>query len=105
MGLRRRSVTRDVDVVSTSVSTCRVHNSVMDTTERSGQELIPANLDEPLVLSVTNAARLLGISRALAYELAARGEIPVLRLGRRIVVPKSALLELVQAVKHHNVGA
>ena len=40
-----------------------------------------------LTLTVTEAAELLGISRALAYELAARGELPVLRLGRRIVIP------------------
>ena len=35
---------------------------------------------ERLVLSVAEAARLLGISRRLAYELAARDELPVLRL-------------------------
>jgi excisionase family DNA binding protein len=38
---------------------------------------------------------LLGISRAFAYELVSRGDLPVIRLGRRIVVPKVALLELV----------
>ena len=47
-----------------------------------------------LVLSVTEAAALLGISRDLAYELAARGELPSIRLGRRLVVPKLALLEM-----------
>jgi len=49
---------------------------------------------ERLVVSVAEAAALLGISRALGYELAARGELPTLRLGRRIVVPKVALLAL-----------
>lgn len=48
-----------------------------------------------LVLTVTEAGRLLGLSRAFTYELVARGEIPVIRLGRRIVVPKAALLEMV----------
>ena len=38
----------------------------------------------------------LGISRSLAYELVRRGEIPSLRLGRRIVVPVRALEELVR---------
>jgi hypothetical protein len=33
--------------------------------------------------------------RALGYELVARGELPSLRLGRRIVVPRAALLNLV----------
>ena len=49
-----------------------------------------------LTLTVTEAAELLGISRALAYELAARGELPVLRLGRRIVIPRKALEALVE---------
>ena len=48
-----------------------------------------------LVLTVSEAGRLLGLSRAFTYELVARGEIPVIRLGRRIVVPKAALLEMV----------
>jgi len=39
-------------------------------------------------------AALLGISRALAYELVARGEQPSIRLGRRLVVSKVALLEM-----------
>ena len=50
---------------------------------------------ERLVLTVAEAGELLGISRAFAYELVARGELPVIRLGRRIVVPKAALLAMV----------
>ena len=49
-----------------------------------------------LTLSVDEAAALLGISRALAYELIARRELPSLRLGRRIVVPRRALEQLVE---------
>lgn len=41
---------------------------------------------ERLVLSVTEAAEVLGISRSLAYQLVARGELPSRRLGGRIVV-------------------
>lgn len=48
----------------------------------------------PLVLSVAEAARMLGISRALAYELARRQRLPVVRLGRRIVVPEAAIRAL-----------
>ena len=50
-----------------------------------------------LVLSVAEAGALLGLSRAFAYELVARGELPVVRFGRRIVVPKAALLELLSS--------
>lgn len=42
---------------------------------------------EPLIITVEEAGRRLGISRGLAYELVRRGEIPAVRLGcRRLVV-------------------
>lgn len=44
-----------------------------------------------IMMSVTEAAELLGISRALAYELARSQRLPVVRLGRRLVVPRKAL--------------
>jgi excisionase family DNA binding protein len=47
--------------------------------------------EERLVWTVEEAGRMLGISRAHAYELVARGELPHLRLGRRVVVPKHAI--------------
>ena len=49
---------------------------------------------ERLVLSVPEAARLLGISRRLAYELAARDELPVLRLGGRVLILRRPLERL-----------
>lgn len=48
---------------------------------------------ERLVLSVPEAAQLLGISRAHAYELARRGALPAIRLGRRVVVPRHAVID------------
>lgn len=53
-----------------------------------------------LVLSVAEAAAMLGISKDLAYDLIARGELPSLRLGRRIVVPRVALFALVGATDY-----
>jgi len=49
-----------------------------------------------LTMTVEEASEALGISRSLAYELVRRGEIPSLRLGRRIVVPVDALEDLVE---------
>lgn len=46
---------------------------------------------ERLAISVEEAGAVLGISRDLAYDLVARGELPSVRLGRRIVVPCRAL--------------
>ena len=54
---------------------------------------------ERMTLSVEEAAGVLGISRALAYELVARGELPSLRLGRRIVVPHRALERFVDGIE------
>lgn len=53
-----------------------------------------APVGERLTLTVEEAAALLGISRAFAYEAVNRGEIPSLRIGRRILVPKAALNRL-----------
>jgi excisionase family DNA binding protein len=50
-----------------------------------------------LVLSVPEAARLLGISRTHAYGLVARGELTHVRLGRRIVVPRHAIDTILRA--------
>jgi excisionase family DNA binding protein len=41
-------------------------------------------------MTIPEAARILGLSRNFGYELARRGEIPVIRFGRRMVVPKAA---------------
>ena len=49
---------------------------------------------ERLVLTVPEAAEVLGISRTTGYALVANGELPSLRLGRRLVIPIRALEEL-----------
>ena len=54
----------------------------------------PLNDDGRLTWTVTEAAMLLGISRASAYEAAHRGELPVRLIGRRMLVPRVALLRL-----------
>lgn len=58
-------------------------------------EGMPVNLhDLPPTLTVEKAAELLGISRRSAYRAANSGELPTLRLGRRLVVPTARLLAL-----------
>ncbi len=48
------------------------------------------------VYTIEEAARLLGIGRSSAYDAARRGEIPTIRIGRRLLVPKIALERLLQ---------
>ena len=50
-----------------------------------------AVVSEPLVLSISETAELLGVSDDLVYDLVARGELPCLRLGRRRVIPRAAI--------------
>lgn len=51
----------------------------------------------PLLLPVPKAAKMLGISRASAYRLAAAGELPSRRLGGRIYIVTSELRTFVAA--------
>src|SRR5712691_9795314 len=47
--------------------------------------------DLPLLLNAVEAGRLLSISRAKVLDLAARGEIPSLRIGGSVRVPRDSL--------------
>jgi excisionase family DNA binding protein len=47
-----------------------------------------------LVLTVPEAAEALGVSPRSYYAAAARGEVPAIRIGRRLVVPGAALARL-----------
>jgi excisionase family DNA binding protein len=54
-------------------------------------------MNECLTYTVEEAGRLLGVGRATAYSGVRSGDIPSLRIGRRVVVPKHALLSLLNA--------
>jgi len=47
-----------------------------------------------LTVTVEEAGRIIGVSRGGAYEAVKRGEIPVIRIGKKIRVPKAALERL-----------
>ena len=66
------------------------------TTHRSATIQGSGGSAESLVLSVREAAVLLGISKDLAYELVRTGDIPSVRFGRRVLVPKRQLVALVE---------
>ncbi len=62
-------------------------------------------MEEKLTLSVAETAKLLGIGRNSAYEAVSRGEIPVIKLGRRLLVPRLALEKLLANPKPVNFTA
>ena len=43
---------------------------------------------------IEEAAKVLGISRNACYEAARKGEVPTVRIGKRLLVPKVALEKL-----------
>jgi excisionase family DNA binding protein len=51
---------------------------------------VPSYGEASLCYSVPEAGRLLGLTKTAAYEVAAAGGMPTLRLGGRIRVPKIA---------------
>lgn len=58
---------------------------------------MPNQEDECLTISVESAAKLLGISRGLAYEMVRQKKIPALHFGKIIRVPRYALESLLHA--------
>lgn len=51
---------------------------------------------ETQVLTVQEAGERLGLGRVSAYRAVRRGEIPALRFGKRLVVPKAALQRMLR---------
>jgi len=45
---------------------------------------------ERLTYNIEEAARMLGVGRNQAYDAAKRGDIPTIKIGKRLLVPKKA---------------
>ena len=52
---------------------------------------------EPALLRPDQAARMLAISRSKVYSLLAQGDLPVLRVGASVRIPRMALEAWIQA--------
>ena len=64
---------------------------------------------EKKTLSIPEAGKALGIGRSAAYEAARTGQLPTIKIGRRILVPVVALERLLRGcadpsdlARHHN---
>jgi excisionase family DNA binding protein len=49
----------------------------------------------PALIGVEQACALLGISRSAGYRAAATGDLPTIRLGRRLYIPTARLRALI----------
>jgi excisionase family DNA binding protein len=65
-------------------------------TESTMADLQNIERRDRLTMTVEEAGRLLGIGRSQAYEAARRGELPSIRIGRRILVPVVAFEEMLR---------
>lgn len=55
----------------------------------------------PATLTVSQIQKLLGISRPTAYNLVNNEAFPVLRIGKKILIPTKAFLDWVDANTKH----
>jgi excisionase family DNA binding protein len=58
-------------------------------------ELNPSPPPLPVTMSIKEAAAYLGLSLSATYEAAARGEIPTMKIGRRVLVKREQLALMV----------
>jgi len=65
-------------------------------TKDNGNKQVADRMTDDLceVLSVEEAGRKLGLGRAAAYVHAKAGHIPTIKLGNRMLVPKTAFAKL-----------
>jgi len=59
--------------------------------EPSGQQA-PSRRDLPLLLDAVEAGKLLSLSRAKVLDMASHGELPSLRLGKSVRIPRDELI-------------
>jgi excisionase family DNA binding protein len=52
--------------------------------------------EQRATLTIPEAAKRLGIGRNSAYRAATNGELPTIRLGKRVLVPRVALEKLLE---------
>jgi excisionase family DNA binding protein len=58
------------------------------------ESIIRMDNDDRLTLTVDETRKKLGLSRGLIYQAIHKGEIPSVRIGRRILIPRAALEKL-----------
>lgn len=57
----------------------------------------PQSLPDPIIeptLTVPVAGAFIKLGRAASYEAAKRGDIPTIRIGRRVLVPTAKFLDM-----------
>jgi len=61
---------------------------------------VPPQPEDRLLLNATEVARLLGLGRSTIFSLLAAGELPAIRIGRSVRVPRAALERWIEDRTH-----
>jgi excisionase family DNA binding protein len=69
----------------------RDHNNPPEAIEPEQADL------ERLTYQVEEVAKILGIGRNQAYEAVRSGQIPAIRIGKRLLIPKAAIRRMLSA--------
>ena len=59
---------------------------------------------EPMLLRAAEVAKLLGLGRSKVFAMLAAGELPVVRIGRSVRVPRAALEHWIAEHTQHASG-
>jgi excisionase family DNA binding protein len=73
------------------------HDATCDPLAAMRPGVLTAKWDGHSTFTVDEAAEILGLSRWAAYMAAKNREIPTIRIGRRLIVPRMALERLLGA--------
>lgn len=84
--MTRRTVSFDLHMTDTNLDPESLAAEAVEDWRRRG------------ALSIPEAGAVLGVGRSLAFDLARRGDLPTINLGRRRVVPCHALRRLLGEV-------
>jgi excisionase family DNA binding protein len=82
------------DVVSTLHQLIDTLNQLSDAASTTQSSSPPPDL--PLLLDATEAANVLSLSRAKVCDMASRGELPSVRIGRSLRIPRDPLLAWIE---------
>ena len=72
------------------MSTSAMDTPAVNAPEKRGE-------DDVVLLRAVEVARLLGLSRSQVYAMMGTGRLPIIRIGRAVRVPRSALREWIAA--------
>jgi excisionase family DNA binding protein len=73
--------------------------SIMLGREERSVSVLGSRWDDRDVFTIEEAGHILGLSRPSAYAAARNGDIPTIRIGRRLIVPRCALERLLAGAR------